>query len=250
MTPYFNEPGFVLYNEDSLEMLSTLPDESVDLIFADPPYFLSNGGTTCHSGKRVSVNKGKWDESMGVEANHQFNLQWLRQCHRLIKPTGSIFVSGTFHIIHSIGFAMQQIGYRLLNDISWYKINPPPNLGCRCFTHACETILWASKSKKAKYVFNYKDMKAENNNKQMKSLWNILPPGKTEKIHGKHVTQKPLVLLERIIKSASNPNDLIFDPFCGSGTTGIAAVGIDRRFVGIDNDSESLDLAILRYGDS
>jgi hypothetical protein len=141
-----------------------------DAIFADPPYFLSNGGITCHAGKMVKVDKGDWDKSRGAELNHEFNLEWLKRCQRVLKPNGTIWVSGTHHVIFSIGYAMQQLGYKILNDIAWEKPNPPPNLSCRYFTHSTETILWAAKNEKSKHVFNYQEMRKVTG-KQMKTVW-------------------------------------------------------------------------------
>jgi len=185
--PYFeSEDGrFRLYQGDCLDLLPRIPAESVDVIFADPPYFLSNDGITCHAGRMVSVNKGRWDKSQGPLADHEFCLRWLAECRRIVKPTGSVWVSGTMHIIHSVGFAMQRLGMKLLNDITWVKPNPPPNLSCRYFTHATETVLWARKSEKARHTFNYRLMKAINGGKQMKSVWEIGAPGKDEKVFGR-----------------------------------------------------------------
>jgi site-specific DNA-methyltransferase (adenine-specific) len=220
-----------------------MPEESVDMVFADPPYFLSNGGITCHAGRMVSVNKGAWDKSRGPDANHEFNRAWLAACQRVLKPNGTIWVSGTAHVIHSVGFAMQQLGFKLLNDISWVKPNPPPNLSCRYFTHATETIIWAAKSAKSRHFFNYKLMKETNRGKQMKSVWEIYPPGKWEKSLGKHPAQKPLALLERILLSATSELDLVLDPFAGSGTTLIAALRLRRYAMAIDQDSPYLAIA-------
>jgi site-specific DNA-methyltransferase (adenine-specific) len=122
--------GIRIYQGDCLKILAAIPEDSVDLVFADPPYFLSNGGITCHAGRMVSVNKGDWDKSKGADANHEFNRAWLAACQRVLKPNGSIWVSGTSHVIHSVGFAMQQLNFKLLNDISWVKPNPSPNLSC------------------------------------------------------------------------------------------------------------------------
>jgi site-specific DNA-methyltransferase (adenine-specific) len=223
--PAFHDPKhhITLYQADCLEILAALPAEIVDVIFADPPYFLSNGGITCHAGRMVSVNKGSWDRSRGADANHEFNRAWLAACRRALKPNGAIWVSGTSHVIHSVGFAMQQLGFKLLNDISWVKPNPPPNLSCRYFTHATETIIWAAKSAASKHKFHYAEMKREAGGKQMKSVWNIYPPEREEKRFGKHPTQKPLALLDRILRASSDPGDLVLDPFAGSGTTLIAA---------------------------
>src|SRR5271165_1719433 len=224
-SPVFNDDKhhIRLYQGDCLALLALLPESSVELIFADPPYFLSNGGITCHAGRMVSVNKGDWDKSRGLDANHDFNRSWLAACQRVLKPNGSIWVSGTAHIIHSVGFAMQQLGFKLLNDISWVKPNPPPNLSCRYFTHATETIIWAAKNTKSKHTFHYRAMKEAAGGKQMKSVWEIYPPFKQEKLFGKHPTQKPVALLERILLSSTNVGDLVLDPFSGSGTTLLAA---------------------------
>ncbi len=238
---------FMLYRQNSLEILPTIPDASVDLIFADPPYFLSNGGVTCQSGRMVSVDKGDWDESQGINKNHEFNLAWLSECKRILKPSGSMFVSGTHHVIYSIGFAMQQLDMKILNDISWYKVNPPPNLACRYFTHSTETIIWAAPSADSRHYFDYHAMKEENGGKQMQSFWAICPPRKSEKRHGKHPTQKPLELLQRIVKAASRPGDLVLDPFSGSGTTGVACAMLGRRYMGIELNPEYLAIARDRY---
>ncbi|HEV2329880.1 MAG TPA: site-specific DNA-methyltransferase [Verrucomicrobiae bacterium] len=146
------------------------PHGRFDAIFADPPYFLSNGGITCHAGRMVEVDKGDWDKSRGPELNHEFNQAWLARCQRVLKPNGTIWVSGTHHVIFSIGYAMQQLGYKILNDIAWEKPNPPPNLSCRYFTHSTETILWAARDEKSKHVFNYDAMRAITG-KQMKTVW-------------------------------------------------------------------------------
>lgn len=239
----------MLVHGDCLDVLERLPDGSVDLIFADPPYFLSNGGITCQSGKMVKVDKGKWDRSQGTEVNHEFNRSWLAACQRVLAPNGTIFVSGTRHVIFSVGFAMQQLGFKMLNDITWFKVTPPPNLSCRYFTHATETILWAARDKSSKHYFNYALMKEENGGKQMKSLWAIKPPYKIEKRFGKHPTQKPIALLDRILRAASRPGDLVLDPFNGSGTTGVAATLLDRAYVGVDQEADYLDLAAARMAD-
>ena len=242
-----------LLKGDCIEILNQGKENSVDMIFADPPYFLSNGGISCQAGKMVSVNKGKWDESKGVEENHKFTLDWLRACQRVLKPDGTIWVSGTSHIIYSIGFAMQQLGYKILNDIIWYKPNPPPNLSCRYFTHSTEIVLWAAKNQKSKHYFNYELMKKTNNGKQMKNVWDIweiLPPATREKVFGKHPTQKPVELLDRIIKASTKEGDLVLDPFCGSSTTGVAALLLNRKYVGIDAEDEYLQLSIKRLKDA
>jgi site-specific DNA-methyltransferase (adenine-specific) len=247
-TPVFDDPKHHLriYQSDCLDLMPQLPASSVDLIFADPPYFLSNGGITCHAGKMVSVNKGAWDKSQGPDANHEFNRSWLAAAQRLLKPNGSIWVSGTAHVIHSVGFAMQQLGFKLLNDISWVKPNPPPNLSCRYFTHATETIIWAAKDKKSRHTFNYKLMKETNRGKQMKSVWEIKPPESWEKKFGKHPTQKPIALLERILLASTNDGDLVLDPFSGGGTTLFAALRLRRQSIGCDLSLDYINLSVRR----
>ncbi len=172
---YTSDTPFIrLYHGNCLELLDAIaakyPDGRFDAIFADPPYFLSNGGITCHAGKMVKVDKGDWDVSRGPELNHEFNTEWLRRCQRVLKPNGTIWVTGTHHVIFSIGYALQQLGFKILNDIAWEKPNPPPNLSCRYFTHSTETILWAAKDAKSKHVFNYQEMRKVTG-KQMKTVW-------------------------------------------------------------------------------
>ena len=242
--------GVWLYHANCIEFMDILiakyPEGKFDMIFADPPYFLSNGGITCHAGKMVKVDKGQWDKSNGPEINHEFNLAWLSRCQNVLKPNGTIWVSGTHHIIHSVGYAMQQLGMKVLNDITWEKPNPPPNLSCRYFTHSTETIIWAAKTEKSKHLFNYDDMRKINKGKQMKSVWSFAAPNGEEKEFGKHPTQKPVHLLERIILASTNEGDLIFDPFSGSSTTGVAAINTHRKFVGTELESEFIDLSIAR----
>lgn len=240
-------PAMLLHG-DAIEKLSLIPSKSVDLISADPPYYLSNGGTTCKSGKRASVNKGKWDASLETAAVYNFNLEWLRECQRVLKPTGTIFVSGTQHVIFSLGYALQRIGFHLLNTIAWCKPNASPNLACRTFAHASELVIWAAPEKHVPmlHTFNYQEMKAANGGKQMRDTWIIPTVPAREKTHGKHPTQKPLALLERIIWAASKPGDVVLDPFCGSGTTGVAALKHGRRFIGIDQSKKYLALTQRR----
>jgi site-specific DNA-methyltransferase (adenine-specific) len=247
-TPAFDDPKHHLriYQGDCLDLLAQIPATSVDLVFADPPYFLSNGGITCHAGKMVSVNKGAWDKSNGPDANHAFNTAWLAACQRVLKPNGAIWVSGTAHVIHSVGFAMQQLGFKLLNDISWVKPNPPPNLSCRYFTHATETIIWAAKDKKSRHTFHYKLMKETNRGKQMKSVWEIKPPESWEKKFGKHPTQKPVALLERILLASTNEGDVVLDPFLGGGTTLLTAFRLTRRAIGCELSDEFVNLSLRR----
>jgi len=255
---YYKETGVRLYLGDVVDVLNQLPEESTDLIFADPPYNLSNGGFTCHAGKRVSVNKGKWDKSEGIEEDFNFHFKWIEACRRVLKPNGSLWISGTYHSIYACGFALQKQGWHIINDICWFKPNAAPNLSCRMFTASHETLLWVRKTKEAKHIFNYEEMKNRNwqkdilkkPGKQMRSVWAIGTPKNGEKIYGKHPTQKPVSLLERIVLASSNEGDLMLDPFCGSATTGVAALKHGRRFVGIDLEQEYFDkLAIPRLKD-
>lgn len=238
-----------LVHGDQARLFASLADDSVDCVWTDPPYFLSNGGTTCQAGRRTSVDKGGWDRSQGIAADHAFNLAWLGQCFRVLRPGGSLWVSGTHHVYLSVGMAMMELGFRLLNDIVWEKPNPPPNLGCRCFTHATEMLLWAAKPGRGtsgRHVFNYAEMKAENGGRQMKNVWRFTAPGADEKIHGKHPTQKPLALIARSLRASTRPGDIVLDPFAGSGSTGVAALGCERRFVGWEIDAAHFELARRR----
>lgn len=241
--PSFKTDDIALYVGDCLEIMSRFPDNYIDMIFADPPYMLSNDGFTCQNGRMVSVNKGKWDKSNGFEEDLKFHEAWIKECKRILKPEGTIWISGTYHSIYQCGFLLQKLGYHLLNDITWFKPNASPNLSCRFFTASHETILWARKDKNAKHYFNYDAMKngffPEDNLKksdlQMRSVWSIPTPSQSEKEFGKHPTQKPLALLKRIILASTKPGDIIFDPFNGGGTTGIASTIIgNRKYIGCD----------------
>lgn len=254
--PYYKKENFLLYHGDCLDLLSKIPENSVDMIFADPPYNLSNGGFSVKAGKRVDVHKGDWDKSLGVKKDFEFQKSWIKACRKVLKPNGTIWISGTYHSIYQCGYALQMTGYRILNDISWYKPNASPNIGCRCFAASHETLIWASKDLKAKYTFNYKDMKYGNQweedfikkpEKQMRSVWAISTARPHEKTAGKHPTQKPEELLKRIIKASTKKGDLILDPFTGSSTTGIAAYLLSRSFIGMDKEKKFLNLSIKRF---
>ena len=268
--PYFMDGNFVLYHGDCLDILNQLPDNSVDMIFADPPYNLSNGGFTVHAGKMVSVDKGLWDISKGFLDDYAFHYRWLEACKRVLKPNGTIWISGTYHSIYRCGYALEVNGYHILNDISWFKPNASPNLSGRYFTASHETLIWARKSKDAKHTFNYKLMKngewhqedfMKKPGKQMRSVWafennsdrfpedvwSITTPKPSEKKYGKHPTQKPVALLERIILASTNKGDVILDPFTGSSTTGIVAAMNGRKFIGIDKEEDYLKLSIKRF---
>ncbi len=255
--PYFKANDFVLYNGESTSFLNQLPENSIDMVFADPPYNLSNGGFTVHAGRMVSVDKGAWDKSQGFAQDYDFHHRWLEAVKRVLKPGGTIWVSGTYHSIFQCGHALQSLGYHILNDISWFKPNASPNLSCRFFTASHETLIWARKDKKAKHTFNYDLMKEgswpEDKLKkpglQMRSVWALGTPRPEEKKHGKHPTQKPIDLLRRVVLASTKKGDVILDPFTGSSTTGIAAVAHGRKFIGIDLDRDYLDLSVKRYKD-
>ncbi len=239
----------MLYQGDALSLMASLETNSIDCIWTDPPYMLSNDGVTCVAGKRVSVNKGEWDRSGGIASDHQFNLEWLQECLRILRPAGTIWVTGTLHIYLSVGMAMQQLGFRILNDIIWEKTNPPPNLGCRCFAHSTETILWATKAPKGskhKYTFHYDEMKAENGGKQMKTVWRFPAAGRDEKRFGKHPTQKPVALIDRCLRASTNPGELVLDPFAGTAATGVAALKNGRHFIGIEKECKYFGIGTKR----
>ena len=242
-----------LYLADALEFMGSLPDASVDCVWTDPPYFLSNGGPSGTGGRRVSVDKGEWDRSCGVDGDHRFNLAWLGECLRVLRPSGSIWVTGTFHVYLSVGMAMMQLGFRVLNDVVWEKPNPPPNLGCRCFTHSSETLLWAAPTRRGRgggHVFNYLEMKAESGGKPMESVWRFSPAGRSEKTFGAHPCQKPVALIARCLRASTRPGDLVLDPFAGLGSSGVAAMGLGRDFLGCDSDPGYVRMASDRLAAS
>jgi site-specific DNA-methyltransferase (adenine-specific) len=252
--PYFIKSDFVLYNADCLNILKQLPENSVDMVFADPPYLLSNGGFSVHAGRRVSVNKGEWDKSNGLKKDFEFHLEWIQAVKRVLKPSGTLWISGTYHSIYQCGFALQVAGFHVLNDIAWFKPNASPNLSCRFFTASHETLIWARKDKTAKHIFNYDLMKngtwpedaLKKPGLQMRSVWSMGTPKPAEKKFGKHPTQKPIDLLKRIILASTNEGDIILDPFTGSSTTGVAANAFNRKFIGIDLEEKYLNLSIKR----
>ncbi len=255
--PYFQKGNFVLYLADAINILSQLPSDSIDMIFADPPYNLSNGGFSVHAGRRVSVNKGNWDKSRGFKDDYNFHYKWLEACKRVLKPNGTLWVSGTYHSIYQCGYAIQSLGYHVLNDISWFKPNASPNLSCRFFTASHETLIWVRKEKKAKHIFNYGLMKngmwpedfLKKPKLQMRSVWAIGTPRPEEKKYGKHPTQKPLNLLRRIILASTQKGDIVLDPFTGSSTAGLAAILLGCKFIGVDSEKKYLDLSIKRFND-
>ena len=254
MNPFFATGDAVIYNGDCLEVLLNIPENSIDMIFSDPPYLLSNGGITCQNGKMVKVNKGKWDKSNGFEDDAVFHDSWIKACRRVLKPEGTIWISGTYHNIYQCGYLLQKNNFHILNDVAWFKPNASPNLSCRFFTASHETIIWARKDKKAKHTFNYEAMKngsfpedkLKKEKTQMRSVWSISAPKNTEKEKGKHPTQKPFDLLKRIVLASTNENDTVLDPFCGSGTTGVVCKSFNRSFIGIEIDKNYCDLTVKR----
>lgn len=239
---------------DCIEQMARLPDASVDMVFADPPYNLSNGGTTCQSGERVCVDKGRWDRSRGLNADIDFHSHWLRACRRVMKPSATLWVSGTLHSIYLCGYLLQTLGFYVLNDICWFKPNAAPNLACRTFTHSHETLLWCRRDKAKRHRFNYEDMKhgvfagdsLKIAGKQMRSVWRIPTTPQSERCFGRHPTQKPVALLERVVLSSTQPGDLVLDPFMGSGTTGVVCAQRGRNFIGIEQDGAYVKMAARR----
>ncbi len=236
---------FSLINKDTFKALEKL-DTKFDMVFADPPYFLSNDGLTIKSGKVVSVNKGDWDKSNSVFQVNEFNRRWLSLIRENMKNNATIWISGTSHNIFSIGQILTELDFKILNIVTWEKTNPPPNFSCRTFTHSTEQIIWARKEHKTAHYYNYSLMKEINGNKQMKDVWRLPAIAKWETSLGKHPTQKPLSLLTRIILSCTQPGDTILDPFTGSSTTGVSANLLGRNFVGIDNQKKYIELSKLR----
>lgn len=232
---------FTIVHGDCFEVLPQF-DFKFDMIFADPPYFLSNGGISYQAGKVVCVDKGDWDKGGSPESITEFNRKWLSLCREKLKDNGTIWISGTHHNIFSIANVLTELGYKILNVITWAKTNPPPNISCRFFTYSTEFIIWARKCPKVPHKYNYELMKAINAGKQMTDVWRLPAIGRWEKSCGKHPTQKPLALLTRIILASTNEYDWILDPFAGSSTTGIAATLCGRRYLGIEQEKDFAEL--------
>jgi site-specific DNA-methyltransferase (adenine-specific) len=247
ITPYFKseDKNFTLLHGNCIELLPQF-EYKFDMVFADPPYFLSNDGITIQSGKLVSVNKGDWDKSPGIYEINAFNMQWLSFVRDKMKDDATIWISGTMHNIFSIGQMLSVLGFKILNIITWQKTNPPPSWSKRTFTYSTEQIIWARKKEKVPHFYDYELMKEINDNQQMKDVWLLPAIQKWEKNCGKHPTQKPLSVLSRIISASTKPNSWILDPFTGGSTTGIAANLQSRKFVGIDIEPEFLQLSQKR----
>jgi len=239
----FGEPGAIVYLADCVDLMKIIPPGSVDVVFADPPYRLSTGGVTVKSGELAPVDKGAWDRSMGFVEDHRFNVTWLKEASHILKPEGTIWVTGTHHIIFSLGFALQSLGFKVINAIAWEKTDPPPNALHTAFTHSHETIVWARKRNRSRHTFNYDLINSTDPKAQVSSVWRIPSVPRREKRHGYHPTQKPLRLIRRALLASSREGDLVFDPFCGSGTTGVASKELDRFFVGAEKEIEYAELA-------
>lgn len=239
-------PDFTILQGDCMQRLTEIPDGTIRAIFADPPYFLSNGGISVQSGKQVCVDKGDWDKGGTPGYIYEFNRRWLSLCRSKLTDDGTIWISGTHHNIHVVMRCLQELGYKVLNTITWQKSDPPPNLSCRYFTFSTELIIWARKSEKKPHKFNYEVMKQLNGDRQMTDVWRLPAVGMYEKTCGKHPTQKPLRLLYRIVLASTDEGDTILDPFSGSGTTGIAANLLGRKYIGIEQDEQYICLAEQR----
>jgi len=239
---------FRLHEGDCLTVIPQIEND-VDMVFADPPYFLSNGGQTVKNGKIQSVNKGDWDKLISDNDAYVFTYEWLSAVRDKMADNATIWVSGTHHNIFTLGRILPQLGFKILNVITWEKTNPPPNFSCRFFTHSTEFIIWARKHPKVPHYFDYDLMKRLNNDKQMKDVWRLPAIAKWEKSCGKHPTQKPLALLAQIILASTKKDALILDPFAGSSTTGIAGHVLERRFIGIEQEFDYLKLSQARYED-
>lgn len=242
------QPGCLIHISDCLDLMHMIPNSCVDCVFTDPPYRLSGGGKTVRSGELVSVDKGDWDRTLGsFEADHAFNVAWLSEAKRILKPGGALWATGTHHIIFSLGYAMQTLGFRVLSTIVWEKTDPPPNHFGTSFRHSHETLVWASRPG-ARHTFEYRAVNDAVNGgmppgTQVGTVWRIPHVPMSEKRHGRHPTQKPLRLVRRALLATTKEGDLVFDPFSGSGTTAVAARELGRSFVGAEMEREYAELA-------
>lgn len=246
--PYFqsSDNAFTLYQGDSLEQLDHI-ERQFDMVFADPPYFLSTGnGKININGQYIKFDKGDWDRVCSRDDKDAFNRQWLSKCCQKLKRNGTIWVCGTYHNIFSVEKCLDELGFKIINLIVWQKPDPPFTLSEQRFNFSAEYIIWATRKSCKDYTFNYREIVAMNNGLQMQDVWRISAAGTWEKKCGKHPTQKPLRLLYRAIIASTDEGDTILDPFAGSSTTGIAANLLGRKFVGIDESTEFLNLSKRR----
>lgn len=236
----------MIYNDDCLKKMKHFPNNTIDMVFADPPYFLSNNGLSIHSGRIVSVNKGTWDKKESHKDVKEFTNKWIKECFRILKNNGSIWISGTQHNIFDVREAILQAGFSIINIIIWHKVDPPPLIFKNKFQFSYEFIIWARKGKKT--TFNYQTMFSVYN-EEMHDVWNLPAVQMCEKKYGYHPTQKPECLLERIILATTNENDIVLDPFMGSGTTVVVAQKLKRRGIGIEKEREYFDIARKRLNE-
>ena len=237
---------------DSLELLASLPDRSVDMVFADPPYNLQLSGELRRpNDSRVDGVEEDWDKFDGFMSYDRFTWKWLDECRRVLKDDGTLWVIGSYHNIYRVGATLQDLGYWILNDVVWVKTNPMPNFRGRRFTNAHETLIWCARSAASKYTFNYEAMKALNDDLQMRSDW-VMPictgHERLKNADGAkaHPTQKPEALLHRAILAATNPGDIVLDPFFGTGTTGAVAKKLGRKYLGLEQDPNYVSIAHKR----
>ena len=240
-----------ILNGDSLKELKKIPSESFDLIFADPPYNLQLRNQLVRPDRsRVNAVNDKWDQFESFSTYDDFTTKWLQECRRILKKNGSIWVIGSYHNIFRVGVKIQDLGFWILNDVIWNKNNPMPNFRGTRFTNAHETLIWASKDKNSKYTFNYQSLKCLNDGLQMRSTWNLPICNGKERLKDKgkkvHSTQKPEALLYRILLASTNKNDLVLDPFLGSGTTAVVAKKLGRIFYGIEKEKKYFEAANKR----
>ena len=244
---YYKSPSndFTVIKGDCVDTLSKF-SFGFDMVFSDPPYFLSGGGISYQSGQIVCVDKGEWDKPLTGEEMDAFNLRWLAACREHMKEEATIWISGTHHNIFSVQQQLLKLGFKILNVITWAKTNPPPNISCRYFTYSTEFIIWARKSPKVAHCYNYELMKQLNGGRQMTDVWQLPAIGRWEKSCGKHPTQKPLGVLARLIQASTLPGAWVLDPFSGSGTTGIAANLLSRRYLGLEKEEAFLAMSRAR----
>lgn len=246
MHPYHQSEYFTLYQGDSLSLIEQLEDNSIDVVFADPPYFLSSGRKMDIAGRHVHFEKGKWDRCRSAEEIDEFNKKWISAVKNKMKEDATIWISGTFHNIFSVERILVDNGFRIINLVSWQKSNPRDIVDGQHLTFSTEILVWARKSLHGRHIYNHDLMMQLNGGKVLTDVWKIPTPGSWERTCGYHPTQKPLRLLYRIILASTQEGDTILDPFAGSCTTGISANLLGRRFIGIDQSAEFLDLGVRR----